>query len=99
LKTNKLARLAKKRVLSDHVCSRWYRAPEICILEKHYDFSADMWSAGCIFYELYKKLENQEEENESFPMFKGESCFPLSPFSNYSMTDENSAVDEAYQTH
>jgi len=32
-------------------------------------------------------------------MFKGESCFPLSPFSNYSMTDENSAVDEAYQTH
>lgn len=49
LKANKHIRAVKKRVLSDHVCSRWYRAPEICILEKHYDFSADMWSAGCIF--------------------------------------------------
>jgi len=24
----------KKRSLSSHVCSRWYRSPEICLLEK-----------------------------------------------------------------
>ena len=26
----------QKRKLSVHVCSRWYRAPEICLLEKSY---------------------------------------------------------------
>jgi mitogen-activated protein kinase 1/3 len=26
-----------KRAMSTHVCSRWYRSPEICILENMYD--------------------------------------------------------------
>ena len=27
----------RKRSMSTHVCSRWYRPPEICILETNYD--------------------------------------------------------------
>eukprot|EP00356_Strombidium_inclinatum_P015221 CAMPEP_0170483292 /NCGR_PEP_ID=MMETSP0208-20121228/2987_1 /TAXON_ID=197538 /ORGANISM="Strombidium inclinatum, Strain S3" /LENGTH=136 /DNA_ID=CAMNT_0010756271 /DNA_START=431 /DNA_END=841 /DNA_ORIENTATION=+ len=45
-------RQEKKRSLSNHVGSRWYRAPEISLVEKQYDFASDMWSLGCTFYEL-----------------------------------------------
>jgi serine/threonine protein kinase len=40
--------------MSSNVGSRWYRAPEICMLEKYYDQASDMWSFGCILYELMK---------------------------------------------
>jgi serine/threonine protein kinase len=42
----------KKRSLSSRVGTRWYRAPEIILMEPHYDQAADMWSIGCIVYEL-----------------------------------------------
>jgi len=29
-----------------------YRAPEICLGRESYDYRADVWSIGCIFYEL-----------------------------------------------
>jgi serine/threonine protein kinase len=41
-----------KRNMSLHVGSRWYRAPEIALIEKQYDFASDMWSFGCIIHEL-----------------------------------------------
>lgn len=37
--------------LSFNVVSLWYRAPEI-ILQKDYNDKIDVWSLGCIFYEL-----------------------------------------------
>ena len=45
-----------RRNMSLHVGSRWYRAPEISLVEKQYDFSADMWSLGCIIHELLSYL-------------------------------------------
>lgn len=45
-----------KRCLSSHVGSRWYRAPEISILENKYDSASDMWSFGCCIYELTKMI-------------------------------------------
>lgn len=45
-------RVTKKRSLSNHVGSRWYRAPEISVVEKQYDYASDMWSIGCTIYEL-----------------------------------------------
>jgi mitogen-activated protein kinase 1/3 len=42
----------KKRSISTHVGSRWYRAPEISILEKQYDQASDVWSVGCCIYEV-----------------------------------------------
>lgn len=37
------------------VVTSWYRAPEI-FLEEDYDDKVDLWSAGCIFYEMVTKL-------------------------------------------
>lgn len=34
------------------VVTLWYRAPEILLGSKHYSTSVDVWSAGCIFFEL-----------------------------------------------
>ena len=42
----------KERNLSDHMGSRWYRAPEIILTEKQYDQGIDMWPIGCILEEL-----------------------------------------------
>ena len=45
-------RLNMKRDLTGHVVTRWYRAPELILLEKDYGPGVDMWSVGCIFAEL-----------------------------------------------
>jgi len=37
LDSDKPVRSNKKRCASIHVSSRWYRAPEICLVEKQYD--------------------------------------------------------------
>ena len=42
-----------KRDSSPIVCTRMYRAPEIC-LKQTYDQKADVFSLGCILYELMK---------------------------------------------
>jgi len=47
-----------QRRLSDHVITRWYRPPEIILIEKDYGPAADIWSVGCIMAELLQKLEN-----------------------------------------
>ena len=76
--------------MSHHVATRRYRAPEICLTEKSYDQAQDMWSFGCILYELIKfttstirknKALKKQFEKERF-LFEGTSCFPLSPMRN-----------------
>jgi len=37
MKSSRPNRQLKKRALSIHVSSRWYRAPEVCLVEKQYD--------------------------------------------------------------
>jgi len=77
----------QKRFMSLHVGSRWYRAPEISIIEKQYDTASDMWSFGCILYELIMYLLHQKQDPKDFEtkfqdirfLFQGDSCFPLSP--------------------
>lgn len=48
-----------------YVQSRYYRSPEI-VLGMKYDFGVDMWSLGCIVYELVKckPLFPARDENE-----------------------------------
>lgn len=43
-------------------CTKQYRAPE-CMLNKSWNSSIDIWSAGCIFYEL---IEHKTLFNEDF---------------------------------
>jgi len=42
-----------KRVeLTEYVCTRWYRAPEIMCSAKTYDEISDVWSTGCVLGEI-----------------------------------------------
>lgn len=69
-----------KRELTGHVVTRWYRAPEIILLEKDYGPAIDMWSIGCIFAELLGMMkESAPTYLDRKPLFPGKSCFPLSP--------------------
>ena len=70
----------KEQILSVHVVSRWYRAPELILIETNYTSSIDVWSVGCIFGELMKMIkENAKTFMDRTPLFPGQSCFPLSP--------------------
>jgi len=72
-----------KRELTGHVVTRWYRAPEIILLEKDYGPAIDLWSVGCIFAELLGMMkENAETFADRKPLFPGKSCYPLSPAQN-----------------
>lgn len=37
---------------SPHICTCWFRSPEICARDENYSFASDMWSVGCVFYEM-----------------------------------------------
>jgi len=67
-----------KRVLTGHVVTRWYRAPELILLQESYTEAIDVWSVGCIYAELLGMLEGMPF-HERAPLFPGHSCFPLSP--------------------
>ena len=74
------ARKNMKRELTGHVVTRWYRAPELILLEKDYGPAIDIWSAGCIFGELLSMMkEHAPTYLDRKPLFPGSSCFPLSP--------------------
>ena len=58
-------RQKKKRSLSNHVGSRWYRAPEISLVEKQYDYASDLWSVGCTLFELIQCCDKNVTETNS----------------------------------
>lgn len=70
----------KEQILSVHVVTRWYRAPELILIETDYTSAIDVWSVGCIFGELMMMIkENAPTFLERAPLFPGKFCFPLSP--------------------
>ncbi len=74
---------AFKRELTGHVGTRWYRSPEIILLEKVYSTAVDMWAVGCVFAELLGMIkENVPDLRARRPLFPGTSCFPMSPSYN-----------------
>ena len=82
-----------KRELTGHVVTRWYRAPELILLEKDYGEGIDVWSVGCIFAELLSMMkENVANALDRKPLFPGSSCFPLSPDSNPTVKKNGFAV-------
>lgn len=95
---------SKKRSLSSHVGSRWYRAPEVCLLESQYDTAADQWGLGCSLYELFKTYESNNrmsDDRDAFGapndihLFPGDSCYPISrKYSNRVSSDCVSQNDQ-----
>ncbi|POM78759.1 CMGC/MAPK protein kinase [Phytophthora palmivora] len=57
-----------QRQLTEHVVTRWYRAPEIIFRDHDYSAAIDVWSKSSV------PSHYQRE-----PLFPGVSCFPLSP--------------------
>ncbi|XP_064185786.1 MAPK/MAK/MRK overlapping kinase-like isoform X3 [Anguilla rostrata] len=37
---------------TEYISTRWYRAPECLLTDGYYSHKMDMWSAGCVFYEI-----------------------------------------------
>lgn len=79
-----------KRHLTGHVVTRWYRAPELILLQENYTEAIDVWSVGCIYAELLGMLEGTNHDDRG-PLFPGSSCFPLSP-------DHKHKTDYKYHT-
>jgi hypothetical protein len=43
--------------LTKHVMTRWYRPPEVILLNNNYDMKVDIWSLGCVFAELLGEIK------------------------------------------
>jgi serine/threonine protein kinase len=74
----------KLKEMTCHVASRWYRAPELILMQTKYDASIEMWSCGCIMGELISEHEKNKNHASNLlqsrkPLFEGKACFPLSP--------------------
>lgn len=61
LKKTRGERKKMKRNLSPHVVTRWYRSPELILMEKDYGKKIDVWSLGTIFAEMLKMKEENPE--------------------------------------
>ena len=69
--------------MSQHFVARWYRPPEIILTFPIYSEKIDVWSIGCIMAELIYvwSAKNSKTGNDRY-LFKGSSCYPLSPKSS-----------------
>jgi mitogen-activated protein kinase 1/3 len=66
------------RQLTKHVVTRWYRAPELILIQP-YTSAVDIWSVGCILAELLSMQEgNVAGYQDRQPLFPGGTCYPLS---------------------
>jgi len=66
------------RQLTKHVVTRWYRAPELILIQP-YTSAVDIWSLGCILAELLSMQEgNVPGYQDRKPLFPGGTCYPLS---------------------
>lgn len=64
--------LPLRRGLTRHVVTRWYRAPEVILLQP-YAAAVDIWSVGCIFAELLASIkENMFDLQKRKALFPGE---------------------------
>ena len=61
-------RIYKK--LSRKITSLYYKAPEVIIGYKHYDFKIDVWALGCVFAELLNHTPLFESTNEVETYYK-----------------------------
>lgn len=42
----------QKRLMTEYVATRWYRAPELMLSVHQFTKAIDVWSVGCIFAEM-----------------------------------------------
>lgn len=54
-----------KRQMSPCCQTRWYRAPEIIMMEKQYDQSIDIWGVGLVLAELMAKADSFKKKSSA----------------------------------
>jgi len=87
-----MARHNLSRQLTKHVVTRWYRAPELILIQP-YASAVDIWSMGCIFGELLSMQEGSVPTyQDRVPLFPGGSCYPLS--GDHVSTDTDERLDQ-----
>ena len=74
--TDELLTSSETQKLTKHIATRWYRAPEVVLLNE-YSTPVDVWSMGCVFGELLSKLPGSTHKGALFP---GKTCYPMSPY-------------------
>ena len=90
----KKKKLLRANKLTKHVVTRWYRSPEVILLqqERDYVYGVDIWSIGCIFAELLQMHQkNCPDHKQRKVLFPGRTCFPFStkdPFDYQHRTDQ-----------
>lgn len=55
------------------VVTRWYRAPELVLGDKHYTTAVDVWGVGCVFAECFEKkpiLQGKTDIDQGHVIFK-----------------------------
>ncbi|XP_076979726.1 MAPK/MAK/MRK overlapping kinase isoform X2 [Tamandua tetradactyla] len=52
---------------TEYISTRWYRAPECLLTDGYYSYKMDLWSAGCVFYEIARSRAMSFD----FPFKKG----------------------------
>jgi len=55
--------LAGNEAFTDYVATRWYRSPELLVVDPNYGKPVDVWAVGCLFIEMVT----------GEPLFPGES--------------------------
>uniref|UniRef100_A0A7S0R1R8 cyclin-dependent kinase n=1 Tax=Pyramimonas obovata TaxID=1411642 RepID=A0A7S0R1R8_9CHLO len=61
------------RTYTHEVVTLWYRAPEILLGARHYSTPVDLWSIGCIFYEMVTQkplFPGSSEIEQLYKIFK-----------------------------
>lgn len=43
-----------KPPFTEYISTRWYRSPECLLTNGFYGYKMDMWSAGCVMFEVMK---------------------------------------------
>ncbi|XP_075859823.1 MAPK/MAK/MRK overlapping kinase isoform X6 [Microcebus murinus] len=62
-----------KQPYTEYISTRWYRAPECLLTDGFYTYKMDLWSAGCVFYEIARAAEKQALAS------RRKACFPEHP--------------------
>jgi glycogen synthase kinase 3 beta len=70
LGTSKKLDRSSRRMNTPYVVSRFYRSPDLILGSTHYDFSIDIWAAGCILFELLARTPLFPGDSEGMQLFE-----------------------------
>ena len=60
---NDNGQLGTSQEMTEYVCTRWYRSPELLCCWTAYTTKVDIWSCGCIFAEMFSRQCIFKEKN------------------------------------